>query len=104
MSGRRKRVAPDPSIGYRAAECVRARWGTPIKFERATNIEHKAVHCWGRGQNPSAQALQTLCEWGIDVIYILTGRLHVTGGGAVSKTPCEPTQGSNSSMRLQMWP
>ena len=76
MSGRRKRVSPDPSIGYRAAECVRARWGTPIKFERATNIEHKAVHCWGRGQNPSAQALQALCEWGIDVIYILTGRLQ----------------------------
>ena len=76
MSGRRKRVGPDPRIGYRAAECVRARYGTPIKFERATNIDRKMVHAWGHGANPCAQVLQTLCEDGVDVIYILTGRLQ----------------------------
>ena len=74
MSGRRQGV--DPRIGYRTAECVRARWGTPIKFARATNVDRKVVHLWERGQNPSAKVLQTLCEAGIDVVYILTGRLQ----------------------------
>lgn len=74
MSGRRQGV--DPCIGYRAAECVRARWGTPIKFERATNIDRKRVHLWTHGQNPSAKVLQTLCKEDVDVVYILTGRLQ----------------------------
>lgn len=74
MSGRRQGV--DPRIGYRTAECVRARWGTPIKFERATHMDRKAVHYWTHGVNPSAKVLQTLCEAGIDVVYILTGRLQ----------------------------
>lgn len=47
MSGRRQGV--DKRIGYRTAECVRARWGTPIKFERATHMDRKAVHYWAHG-------------------------------------------------------
>lgn len=74
MSGRRQGV--DKRIGYRTAECVRARWGTPTKFERATHVDRKAVRYWAHGVNPSAKVLQTLCEAGIDVVYILTGRLQ----------------------------
>lgn len=74
MSGPR---GVDPRIGYRAAECVRAKWGTPAEFRRATGIRRQLVHEWATGANvPSAQYLQIMCKAGIDVVYILTGRLQ----------------------------
>lgn len=39
-------------------------------------MDRKAVHYWTHGVSPSAKVLQTLCEAGIDVVYILTGRLQ----------------------------
>lgn len=69
-------IKRDVNIGYRAAECVRARWKTLLDFEADTGIKHKLVHNWTDGMSPSAQTLQAMCEAGIDVVYILTGRLQ----------------------------
>lgn len=66
----------DHRIGFRAAECVRERFGRKTgQFSAASEIDRRTVYAWELGTSvPSARALQAMCELGFDVVYILTGR------------------------------
>lgn len=66
----------DCRIGFRAAECVRERFGREIsRFRAVSGIDKRTVSSWELGASvPGARALQAMCELGFDVVYILTGR------------------------------
>ena len=68
------RMKKDVTIGYRAAECVRERYTSPLQFARESDLDRKMVYRWEVGSCPTGRALQAMCEMGFDVVYILTGR------------------------------
>lgn len=69
------RVKSDVRIGYRAAqEALRLADCSATHAARLIGCDKKSIYAWENGEAPSAVYLQRLCELGVDINYILTGR------------------------------
>ncbi len=64
----------DIGIGKRAAEEM-LRINVPVRTQlRDMQLNHNCFYNWQNGACPDSRALQALCNYGFDVVYILTGR------------------------------
>lgn len=64
----------DPYIGMRAADAAVKRFGGIRAAARGMGFSPNILKNWQAGFAPSAFALATMAEAGMDVVYILTGK------------------------------